>query len=67
MDLENTDWISVLGVAHYFLVQPLVNICVNIALREAGSDISKAVEAFQTARLYDQEKLMAELSELMAK
>ena len=65
--MEETDWMNLLGVAHYFLVQPLVNICADTGLRAARSDISKAIEAFQTARLYNQENLMDELSELMAK
>ena len=67
VDLEDTDWMNVLEVAHFFLVKPLVSICAEIGLRDACSDISKAVEAFRTARLYDQQTMMAKIGDFMAK
>ena len=67
LDLEDTDWMGILGIAHFFVVLPLVSICAEIGLRESRSDISKAIDAFQTGRLYNQEKLMEDVGDIMAK
>ena len=67
VDLEDTDWMSVLKVAHYFLVKPLQSYCAEIGLKDACSGVTKALETFHTARLYDQQDMMDEIGEFMAK
>ena len=65
--MADTDWISVLEVADYFLVKPLVDICADIGLRDARSDIGKALHVFQAVQFYGHRKTMDEIGELMAK
>ena len=67
VDLEGADWRSVLEVAHYFLVKPLVDICAEMGLRDARSDIGKALQVCQTVRFYGHRKTLDEIGELMAK
>ena len=67
VDLKDTDWMSVLEVSQYFLVQPLQNICLETGLQDAGSNIGQALEAFKFARLYGHQKLMDQIGEFMAK
>ena len=55
-----------LEVGHYFLVKPLVNICVETGFRDASSDINKALEGFQTVRLYDYKERMDQIGQFMA-
>ena len=66
VELDGTNWMRLLEVAHYFLVKPLVNLCVEIGFRDTSSHISKALEGFQTLRLYDYKEMMDQIGQFMA-
>ena len=66
-DCSLVDWMSLLKIAHYFLVQPLVRICAQHGVTVARNNIHQTLEAFQTARLYDQRAMVEKIGDFMAK